>query len=267
MPNCRPVRLLLLALLLAGCGGSHPQLETLPTQEGDWLRAKRSFDEGQHLRAVETLGAFVEKHPGSNRLDEALLLLGLSHMEIRENLLAVEDFNRLIRDFPQSPHRERAEFERARSYYQEVRSPAKDPEPTETARDYFRAYLLRYPEGAYVGEATESLNHCLELLARKALLNAQTYLRLKHDRAAVIYLEKALRIKPDYSRAGETLAELARARERLGEEAEAREAWERLLEYAIPDRTAGDAELERLRQEALEALRRLPELTKGGDSP
>lgn len=252
---------------MVGCGGSQPQLDTLPTQEGDWVRARKHYDDGNHLRAVESLGAFVEKHPGSNRLDEALLFLGISHQETRENLLAVEIFNRLIRDFPQSPHRERAEFERARSYYQEVRSPAKDPEATETARDYFNSYILRYPNGVHATEAAESLNRCLELLAMKAFLNAKTYMRLKHDLAAVIYLEKALRIKGDFSDAPETMALLARTHQRLGEREEARVAWERFLEYVTPEKAQGDSDLMSLRAEAEEALRNLPAITTGGDTP
>jgi outer membrane assembly lipoprotein YfiO len=267
MPRLCAVGLILLAVQIAGCGGSKPRLDTLPSQEGDWIRARSHYDDGNHLRAVESLTAFIEQHPGSKRLDEALLLLGLSHQETRENLLAVEIFNRLIRDFPQSPHRERAEFERARSYYQEVRSPARDPEPTETARDYFRAYVLRYPEGAHVEEATESLDRCLELLAKKAFLNAKTYLRLKHDRAAVIYLEKSLRIKADFSEAAEAIALLARAHERLGEKEAAREAWQRLLESVAPDQESEDSDLMELRLEARAALDRLPEDTTGGDAP
>jgi outer membrane protein assembly factor BamD len=261
-----PLTALILVLVAAGCGGSLPELDTLPSQEGDWLSAKHHYDRGNYMRAVESLGGFVERHPGSKRLDEALLLLGLSRQEIGENLLAVEDFNRLIRDFPQSLHRERAEYERAQSFFNEILSPAKDPEPTETARDYFRSYLLRYPAGEHVEEAQQGLDRCLELLATKAYFNAQTYLRMKRYRAAVIYFEKALQIKPEFSRAGRTMGALARAQENLGQQNSARATWQRLLDYITPERIERERDLEELRIEAERALRRLPEVAEGAES-
>ncbi len=254
-------------VLLLGCGGSKPELEPLPSQEADWLRASRHFEEGHYIRAIEALTAYVEAHPGSNRLDEVWLMLGLAHRKTGEHLLAVEDFNRLIQDFPQSPHREQAEFRRAESYWDEALSPAKDPESTETALNLLRTYLLRYPEGDHVADARAGVDDCRERLARKAFFNAETYFSLKHDRAAVIYLEKALETKADFSRAGEAIARLARAEERLGETAEARSSWERLIEYATPEKIEEDDDLGRLRLEALERLESLPPPDSGEASP
>jgi outer membrane assembly lipoprotein YfiO len=229
----------------------------LPTQETEWIRAKERYEKGHMLRASELLSAYVQAHPGSNRLDEALLLLGLSRQRIGENQIATEDFNRLIRDFPQSPHREQAEFERGRCSLNEALAPARDATATETALTLLRAYLLRYPDGSYAEQARQGVDECLERLATKAFLNAQTYLRLRRFRAAEIYLEKAMEIRSDFSRAAETLVELGRLRERLLNPAGAREAWERLLEYATPERIENNGRLEDWRIEAQTALSRL----------
>ena len=249
--------LLLAAMVLSGCGGSAPGLETLPGPEGEYVQAKRAFDAGDNIRAIELLSAFVEAHPGSNQLDQVLFLLGRAHQRTGENLLAVEDFDRLIRDFPQSPVREQAEFERAQSHLAEARSPALDPESTETALSLLRAYLIHYPQGAYAVPARQGIGECLEKLATKAFLNAEIYCRLHRDGAAVIYLEKALATKQDFSRAGEALAELARIRQRMGQLDKAREAWKQLLDYATPERIQKQNRLEELRREAEQALRGL----------
>lgn len=203
----------------SGCGGPPRGVETLPSPEADWLRGQRYFQERNYTRAIEVLSVYVDTHPGSNQLDQALFLLGRSRQEVGENLVAVEDFNRLIRDFPQSALREEAEYERARSYFEEALGPAKDPGNTETALELLRDYVQRYPQGAHLTEAQKAIEDCLERLAMKAFLNAQTYLRLKRDRAAVIYLEKALETKPDFSRAEEARTELERVKARLGESA------------------------------------------------
>jgi outer membrane protein assembly factor BamD len=251
---------LVVACVLAGCGGP-PQsggIESLPSPDADRLRGQKLFEDGDYVRAIEVLSAFVDAHPGSNELDQVLFLLGRARQETRDNLVAVEDFNRLIRDFPQSPLREQAEFERARCYMEEMLGATKDPESTETALSLLRAYVQRYPQGAFLAEANSGIDACLERLAMKAFLNAKTYLRLKRDPAAAIYLEKALETKPDFRHAVEARAELARVYERMNEQQKARSAWESLLDEANPQRVKDSRELQAIRREAQEGLARLP---------
>lgn len=248
---------LLAVLLLCGCGGSTPGIQKLPGDEADFAQAKKIYEGGDYLRAAELLTAYVDAHPGSNRLDEVLLMLGLAHQRSGSNLLAVDDLNRLVRDFPQSPFREEAEYERANSHFQESPGPALDPDNTETALDLMNAYLLRYPEGKYREPALATVDRCKEKLAVKAYMNAQTYMRLKQYRAALIYLNKALETKPEFKQAGSALADAARAHQRLGEKAEARDAWGRLLAFATPERIRTDRDLAGLRREAETELGRL----------
>ncbi len=250
--------LLLATLCMIGCGSSRPGIEGLPGPEGDFSRAKRAFDGRSWIRAVELLSAFVDAHPGSNQLDQALLMLGIAHQHTGENLLAIGDFERLIRDFPQSTSREDAEYERAHSYLLDSPSPPYDPESTETALTLLRAYLTEYPAGTYAEAAQRGIDVCLEKLATKAFLNGQTYLRLQRYAAAAIYFEKALQTKPDFRRAGEAMILLAKVREKLGDRDRAREAWESVLQFASPDRIQKDPRLDGLRQEAEAALRKYP---------
>ncbi len=244
--------------LIGGCGGSHPDPAALPGVEPELMEARRAFEDRSYLRASELLSAFVSAHPGSSRLDEVLLLLGKARQGIRENLLAVEDFERLIRDFPQSPYREEAEFERAECHLAEALGAAYDAENTEIALSLYRSYRLRYPQGRFLERAIRGETEALERLAAKAYLNARTYRRLNRPLAEKIYLEKALETKPDFRSAGAALAELARLHERLGEKAEARTVWQRLIDFASPERMASDPRLRGLREEAESAIRALP---------
>jgi outer membrane assembly lipoprotein YfiO len=249
--------LLLVALALAGCGSTSPNLGGLPGPEGDFFKAKKSFEEKNWIRAIELLNAFVEAHPGSNQLDQALMMLGISHQKTGEYLLAIGEFERLTKDFPQSPLREEADYERAHSYLLDSPRPPYDPENTETAVTLLRSYVARYPDGVYLGEAQRGIAACEEKLAMKAFLNGKTYMKLKRYAAAIIYYKKALQTKPEFKRAGDAMADLAKAHEKVGQVDDARSSWQSLVDYATPERTRADSRLAKLRREAEEALGRL----------
>lgn len=253
---------LLPALWLAGCGGTVPSPGG-PGGEADFARGERLLKQQRHLQAVEALERFRTEHPGSDRIDDAIFYLGQAHQGLGEHLLAREEFERLLRDFPQSDRREDAQFERAVSWLSETHGAALDPQPTEAALEAFRAYLRIYPEGTHREAAEASVARCLDRLAVKALLNGETYLRLKQGKAARIYFEKALAIAPEFSRAGEAHLGLGRSAELLGEFDEARAAYRRLLESATPERRQGDKDLRKLAREAERALARLGEPSAG----
>ncbi|MDM7916675.1 MAG: outer membrane protein assembly factor BamD [Candidatus Eisenbacteria bacterium] len=261
----RALPLVLLAVL--GCGGSAPRIETLPSSDAELAPGREAFERGDYTRAVEKLTAFLDAHPGSSQLDQVLFLLGRAHQNLGENLLAAERYDRLIRDFPQSPLREEAEYRLAESYLDESLGPAYDPESTENALSLLRAYLVRYPNGSFADLVRAGIDQATEKLARKAYLNAITYQRLDKPRGAILYLNKALEMKPDFGRAGDALAMLARNEERLGEWPEARKAWERLLEYATPERIARDSDLRGLKAEAEQRLRSLAARNASGGTP
>ncbi len=221
------------------------------------------YQRGRYLDAVQVLDTFRTEHPGSDRVDDAIYLIGMAHQKLGENALARDEFDRLLRDFPQSAHREDALFQKAVSWMDDARPPALDAEPTQSALDAFQDYLERYPEGTYVQQAQGFVHKCLDRLAVKAYLNGQTYLQIRQPKAAVIYFEKALRILPDFSRAGETLYDLGCAYARLGQTEKARQAYQQLLDYSTPERLQADDHLRRLRQKATDALAALPAAAGG----
>jgi outer membrane assembly lipoprotein YfiO len=244
-----------LSVLSGGCGSSAPRGEL--GAEGDFLHGKQLYEQGRYLQAIEVLDAFRNEHPGSDRVDDAIFLLGMAHQKAGENLLARDEFDRLLRDFPQSEHREEAQFERAMAWLADARSPALDPEPLQEALDAFHAYQRNYPDGGHVAEAEKYVRLCLERLAAKAYLNGWQYLRLHQPAAARVYFEKSLVILPDSKRAGDAMNGLGRAFEMENKVDQAREAYQKLLDYATPERVQSDAHLRELRERAERVLSRL----------
>ncbi len=248
--------LVALAFALSGCGGTIPAADPLGS-EGDFRRGERLLEQKRYLQAIEALDAFRNDHPGSDRIDDAIFLLGVAHQKSGEHLLARDEFVRLLRDFPQSEHREEAQFEVAMSWMAEVRGPALDPEPIEEALKAFRTYLRLYPEGKYAARSEENITRCRDRLAVKAYQNGLTYLRLKAGEAARIYFEKSLAELPESSCAADALLGLARAHELRADPEAARSTYRSVIEFVTPERVAARKSLARARREAEEALARL----------
>jgi outer membrane assembly lipoprotein YfiO len=241
-------------LLLTGCATTVPPGGL--GSEADFLHGKKLFDDGRYLQAVQSLEAFRNEHPGSDRVDDAIFLLGTAHQKLGENLLARDEFDRLLRDFPQSKHREDAQYERAMSWLADARPPALAPEASQAALEAFQTYLGNYPQGAHGEEADRYIRVCLDRLAVKAYLNGQTYLMLRYPVAARIYFQKSLRILDDSSRAGDAIMGLARSYERTGDVEKARSAYRQLLDFATPERVRNNGHLRDLRARAEDALSR-----------
>jgi outer membrane assembly lipoprotein YfiO len=267
MSRTLQVRFLLLLAAAAlgplGCS-STPQPGELPGEEGDFHRAERLFRQGRYLQAVEALDAYRTEHPGSDRIDDAIFLLGMAHQKQGEDLLARDEFDRLLRDYPQSGHREEAQYERALAWLADSRGPALDPEPTEEALSAFRAYLRLYPDGVHRADAEQFEAKCLDRLALKACLNGKTYLKAKHGEAAKIYFEKSLSIRPGSTCAGDAMLGLARAHRLRGDAAAERAAWQQLLDFATPERMTREPRLKKLRPKAEQALAREEAAATGG---
>jgi outer membrane protein assembly factor BamD len=222
--------------VLVGCAGG-PRVVGTSEAEGDFDRARIAHEQGDYLRAIELLEGFERAHPGSKYVDDALFLLGKAHQGNSEYLLARQDFERLLRDFPRSSFAEDGTFEIARSWFLAVRGASLDAEPAEEALIGFRSYLRRYPDGKLRAEAREGVREVLGVLAEKEFMNGRTYLRLGHTSAARRYFERSLELWSESPLSARALAEIARSYEREADRSGAEEAYRRLIAHLGNDPT------------------------------
>lgn len=215
---------------VSGCAGNNPT-PSGPGVEEDFDRARAAYDRGDYVQAIEMLDEFERTHPGSKYVDDALFLLGKAHQANDEQILARDDFQRLLSDFPRSPFAEDAHFEIANSWLLAMGGAAMDPEPAEQALSGFRAYMARYPEGKHRAEAQAGIDRALAALSEKDYLNGRTYLRLGRPAAARRYFEKSLELWAESPVSAKALAGIARSYEDEHKPAEAKQAYERLLAH------------------------------------
>lgn len=237
--------LMLVAALLAGCGGS---LKEQKAGVADYERGKAAFDRSDWFDAIADLKSYVEQYPGTEKTDDALYYLGEAYLRNKDYALASGQFDRLIRDFPQSPYQPDALFLLARCDDLSSRPSLLDQTETLRAIDRYRQFLDAHPQHAKSAEARGRVAFLRARLAEKRFRNGRLYAKHHHDAAAMFYLEGVLNEYGDTRWAGDAALVLSDVYLRQGKRADAIAALRR-----IPQ----DLATVEVRRKGLERLRSL----------
>ena len=175
---------------LAGCGAS-----TLPriTSDDDRLEvAHRMHDEGRCAAAIELLKSYVASSAGTASVDEAIYLLGDCYLRTKDWALAQAEFERLLRDYPESDSAGSASFGIAEALVGQSRPRDFDQEFTGKAIEQWEHYLAGYPGHWRNEEARRSMLLARTRLAEKLMDTADLYLKLKLPEPARVYFQKVI---------------------------------------------------------------------------
>ena len=191
---------LMLPLGVGGCSSSKPDFSIPPTATDDPLaQAKASLASGNEVQAIERLTKFLEQNPGSIHVDEANYLLGQAYLKQKDRVLAADYFQKVTRDFPQSPLAGESSYYLAVSYDNLSRPAALDQDWTERAIGAYRIFQGRYPGHARVAEAAARIQILEDRLAQKSYETGALYLRMNRAASAEIYFQRVLEQFPQSS--------------------------------------------------------------------
>ncbi|MEQ1833306.1 MAG: outer membrane protein assembly factor BamD [Candidatus Eisenbacteria bacterium] len=206
---------LVLLALLAGCGGSVlPQVH----DEGGRLElARRLYAKGDATLAVEVLAPFSTSGSGSGNVDEAVYLLGLCHLKLKDWLAAQGDFERLQRDYPESDSAASAVFRRGEALWGQSRGPDFDQEFTLKALEQWMTFRREHPGHWLAPEATRRIAEARFRLATKLYRTGDLYVKLKDYGSARSYFRNVLTEYSESTLYGDALIGWAVATARLGQ--------------------------------------------------
>lgn len=188
---------LLVAIVVAGCASSKNEFSIPPTATDDPLaQAKASLASGNELAAIERLTKFLQENPGSIHVDEANFLLGQAYLEQKDRVLAADYFQKVTRDFPQSPLAGESSYYLAVSYDKLSRPSSLDQDWTERAIGSYRLFSAKYPANPHVAEAEARVTVLENRLAQKAYENGALYLRMNRPTSAEVYFQRVLEQYP-----------------------------------------------------------------------
>jgi outer membrane protein assembly factor BamD len=234
-PGIRVGALALAALvLLSGCTflggffGGRPS--TLPPAATLYEDGERALLREKYDAAREALAKIVERHPDSDLVPQARLLIGESYYREQEYDRAVREFEQFMTLFPGHPIADLAQYRLARSHFDQMPTLERDQAITAKALTEFRKLIKQYPESRYAPDAIAKIEACRLRLAQKELWVAAYYVRQGKLEAALQRYDVVLK---DYGRTTafpQALFEKADILVRLGRTDEATSALRRLVE-------------------------------------
>jgi len=185
----------LLAASLAGCGAS-----TIPAVHSEPERlaqGRHALGQRDYAVALELLKTYVANNAGGAEVDQAIELLGEANLRIKEWAEAQSQFERVLRDYPESDSAAAASFHLGEALWGQARGPAFDQEYTQKALDQWESYLRDYT-GHWQNAAAEKRRLVArDRLAQKLDAAGNLYLKLKRTEPARVYFRRVLDEYPD----------------------------------------------------------------------
>lgn len=203
-----------LAALLAGCGAS-----VLPQIMNDSARvplARQLLDKGDLALAVEVLSSYAQSGAGSADIDQAVYLLGVTYLRQRDWPNAQLQFERVLRDYPESDSATAASYRLGEALFGQSRPADFDQEFTLRALAQWEGFVKGSPDHPFVPTAQERIAECRTRLARKLWRTGDVYLKQALYGPAKIYFQNVLDEYPDTPVYGEAMIGLALTNARLG---------------------------------------------------
>lgn len=203
-----------LAALVAGCGA-----HVVPQIMNDASRvplARQLFERGDYSLAAEVLTAYAQSGAGNADIDQAVYLLGLTYLRQRDWPNAQVQFERILRDYPESDSASASSFRLGEALYGQSRKSDFDQEFTLKALGQWQEFARAWPEHPWAGEAASRIASCRTRLARKLWRTGNLYLKQSYYEPAKVYFGDVLREYADTPVYGEALIGMALADARLG---------------------------------------------------
>ncbi|MGD8395760.1 MAG: outer membrane protein assembly factor BamD [Candidatus Eiseniibacteriota bacterium] len=229
----RPVLGAVLPLLVLACSYAADTQET--SVEVDFEDARGDYEAGHHFDAVLKFSDFIREYPGSVLVDQAIYYRGRSYYEQKDWILAAADFERVVRDFPESRFACDAQLWLAETYWRQSRKAPYDQAETRRAIQEYERFQRRCPEHEGIEEIPARLARARNRLAEKQYRAARLYEKLNQPESALIYLGLVVDEYPDTEWATPARQDRARLLIDLGRVDEARSDIEWLRERQAVD--------------------------------
>ena len=210
----------------SGCASTQAKLKGADLY---FAAGKEALEKKRCLKAVENFQRIVNNFPGSGLIADAQYYLAESYFCNQDYVEAIFEYQRLVDIYPSSEWLDEAQFQIGESYYEQLRRPELDQKETREALIYFRQFVDDNPGSPLIPRAQERIVDCRSRLASKLYNIGWLYHKRGHLEAAKITYNDLILSYPDtpwYEHGIARLGEIALAE---GNERRARALWQEVL--------------------------------------
>lgn len=208
MHSRRSLFVTLTALVAIACGPSYVE-RIGPLQGPELYRAAMvEYEAERWENAITAFERLSRELPARDTLlARVYYMLGMSHEQRDEHLLAAQSFQRIMETFPNDTLADDGLLQAGRAYAEMWRKPSLDKAYGETALATLQTLLAVYPNSDVRDEAEQEVREVMEQLAKKDYDNGMYYIRIGALEPAIVFLEDVVERYPETD-----MARLARLR-------------------------------------------------------
>lgn len=245
MPDRRPINPLspwlltlgvcLAALVIGSCGGSAPPSVSTDSAADMFSRAKAHYEKGDWMKAKVAFESLIYSYPGAAIVDSAQFLLAMCSYNIKDYIIAADEFRRLRARYPNSPLVDDGDLLRCRALLKIApKNAGLDQEKTLEAITEIRLYKDRHPLSPHIATADSLLREASGRLSKRDFRTATLYHRLGRYQAARIYYQQVIDNYTDSPYVPDCLYQMAEGYRKQDSTDRALEYYEKMI-YLYPD--------------------------------
>src|SRR5882672_507124 len=227
-------RLLLILVAFSLLPVAACSLHKKPTGEDYYAQGQWMFAQKEYKSSIENYQKLIDEYPFSPYAEDAEMRIGLAHYEEKDYAEAIGSLDDFQRMHPTSKNLELVTYYIGMSYYDQIGREDQDQTKTEQALKRFQELEQRFPEGSFAELAHEKVVVCREMLARNQLVVGNYYYKRANFRAAESRFAELMQKYPDTPVAPDALFELGISLEKEGKKYSAAQAFT-AVEKHFPD--------------------------------
>jgi len=197
--------------------------------QGQFREALRKFNDEDYLKARDDFKIIVLSSRLASVVDSARFYYADCFFHTKEYVMAIGEFERLIKFYPRSDLVDNAQYKVGLSYYKLSPQYSLDQEYTLKAIDAYQAFLEDYPTSELKPEVEKMLLVCRTKLSKKAFKVGELYRKMGELEPAVISFQQVIDTFYDTEYAPLATFWKGDCLRKLGRDAEAREEFKQFL--------------------------------------
>jgi outer membrane protein assembly factor BamD len=184
----RFLSVLLLAVMVSACG---PYQKAIKSDDMalKFDQGTKMYEKGKYSKAIRLFEQMAAAYRGKPQAEKMYYMFAQSYYKTKQYYLAGYQFESFVSGYPKSEKLEEAAFLGAKCY--SMLSPVYSQDQTDTfkAIDKLQAFIDRFPESEYLGEANTTVKALREKIEKKVFENAKGYNTISDYKSALVALD------------------------------------------------------------------------------